>query len=120
MLWNGSPQKKRIQSPGCFHDRHPVYPQLILFHDLFFQYGKSNSINRSPCISLATGEETTSSGYSIYAGTVAKLHPGGKAMYGADNGISPSDIEKYDIQSGTASVLYDSPYHGDYAMCGDL
>lgn len=25
-----------------------------------------------------------------------------------------------DIQSGTAKRLYDSPYHGDYAMCGNL
>jgi hypothetical protein len=41
-------------------------------------------------------------------------------MYGADNGISPSDIEKYDIQKGAASMLYDSPYHGDYPMNGNL
>jgi chitinase len=41
-------------------------------------------------------------------------------MYGADNGLSPSDIEKYDISSGVANLAYDSPYHGDYAMCGNL
>lgn len=71
-------------------------------------------------INLATGAETTSSTASIYAGTVAKLHPAGKAMYGANNGLSPSDIERYDIRNGTALVERDSPYHGDYAMCGDL
>lgn len=72
------------------------------------------------CIAISTGKETLSSGYSIYAGTKAKLHPGGAAVYGADNGLSPSDIEKYSISGGTASYLYDSPYHGDYSMCGDL
>jgi hypothetical protein len=72
------------------------------------------------CINIATGQETRSSGYSIRAGTKAKLHLSGTSIYGADNGLSPSDIEKYDISGGTAAVLYDSPYHGDYSMCGDL
>ena len=67
---------------------------------------------------IATGVETTAS--TIRAGTRARLHPGGVAMYGANNGLSPSDIERYSIDGGTASLLYDSPYHGDYAMCGDL
>jgi chitinase len=72
------------------------------------------------CIKISDGTETTSESWSIRAGTRAKLHPGGTAIYGADNGLSPADIEKYDISGGTASYLYDSPYHGDYAMCGDL
>lgn len=72
------------------------------------------------CIDLATGQETESSGLSIRAGTLAKLHPTQPAIYGADNGLSPSDIEKYDISGGTAAYLYDSPYHGDFSMCGNL
>jgi hypothetical protein len=72
------------------------------------------------CVNIATEAETLSSGMQIYAGTLAKLHPDGTTIYGADNGLSPSDIEKYDISSGTADYLYDSPYHGDYPMCGDL
>lgn len=72
------------------------------------------------CVELATGVETTSGGFSIYAGTKGRLHPSGTSMYGADNGLSPSDIERYDISQGTASVLWDSPYHGDYNMGGDL
>jgi hypothetical protein len=71
-------------------------------------------------LNLQTGAEAPGSGMSIYAGTLGKLHPGGKAMYGANNGLSPSDIEKYDIAAGRVAYLYDSPYHGDYAMCGDL
>lgn len=67
---------------------------------------------------VASGAESTAS--TIRAGTRARLHPGGVAIYGANNGLSPSDIEKYSIAGGTASLLYDSPYHGDYAMCGNL
>jgi chitinase len=72
------------------------------------------------CINIDTEEETLQTGNQIYAGTKAKLHPNGNAIYGANNGLSPSDIEKYSITGGTASYLYDSPYHGDYAMSGDL
>ncbi|MFL5384711.1 MAG: BACON domain-containing protein [Longimicrobiaceae bacterium] len=71
-------------------------------------------------VNLATGLESNGGGYSIYAGTVAKLHPSGDYMYGANRGLSPSDFEKYDIRSGVAQVLYDSPYHGDYAFSGDI
>jgi hypothetical protein len=74
------------------------------------------------CINVTTpyALETEHTGNNIYAGTKAKLHPSGKYVYGADNNVSPSDIEKYNIQNGTAQYLYDSPYHGDYAMNGDL
>ena len=74
------------------------------------------------CINVSTNNalETLHTGNDIYAGTKAKLHPSGKYVYGADNGLSPADIEKYDIQDGTAHYLYDSPYHGDYYMGGDL
>lgn len=71
-------------------------------------------------VNLNTGEVTGGARVTIYAGTLAKLHPNGLSMYGANNGLSPDDIEKYDIQTGTASKLYDSPYHGDYPMCGNL
>ena len=75
------------------------------------------------CMNVTTNnaiESLHTGNHSIYAGTRGKLHPSGKYIYGANNGLSPSDIEKYDIQNGTASYLYDSPYHGDYAMGGDL
>lgn len=71
-------------------------------------------------VHIATNVESNSGWVSIYAGTLARLHPDGQSMYGADNGLSPSDIEKYDISGGPAVYDYDSPYHGDYAMCGNL
>lgn len=71
-------------------------------------------------IEIATNTETLSSGNSIYDSEHARLHPSGNFIYGANNGLSPSDIEKFDLSGGVASYLYDSPYHGDYGMCGDL
>lgn len=71
-------------------------------------------------VEVATNTETPSAYATIYAGTRAKLHPSGNAIYGADNGISPDDIEHYDITSGPVASSYDSPYHGTYPMCGNL
>lgn len=72
------------------------------------------------CLNLETGQETLQTGLFIYGGTLAKSHPDGTKIYGANNGVSPSDIERYDITTGTAVRMYDSPYHGDYPMCGNL
>jgi hypothetical protein len=57
---------------------------------------------------------------SVYARSRIKLHPSGKYVYLADQGVSPSDIEKMDIQGEKPVSLYDSPYHGDYEMGGNL
>lgn len=85
-----------------------------------YAFPEKNQTENIYSINLNTGTVTSSPGFIIYAGTLAKLHPNGLSMYGAYNGISPDDIEKYDLQAGTASKLYDSPYHGDYPMCGNL
>jgi hypothetical protein len=87
-----------------------------------YVFPRRDQWTRIVCLNVSTNNatETLHTGYDIYAGTKAKLHPSGKYIYGADNGLSPSDIEKYDIQNGTAQYLYDSPYHGDYYMGGDL
>lgn len=71
-------------------------------------------------VAIATNTEQLSVGRSIYAGALGRLHPSGNALYTADNGLSPSDIEKWDVTPGVATWLYDSPYHGDYGMCGNL
>lgn len=87
-----------------------------------YVFPRRDQWTRIICINVSTNNamQTAHTGNTIYAGTKAKLHPSGKYVYGADNGLSPSDIEKYDIQNGTASYLYDSPYHGDYGMGGNL
>jgi len=72
-------------------------------------------------IKVASNTETVSPEWMTRAGTLAKLHPSGNRIYAADNGLSPDDIETYDISSGVISKgPVDSPYHGDYDMCGNL
>ncbi|HEU4629092.1 MAG TPA: hypothetical protein VFS08_05080 [Gemmatimonadaceae bacterium] len=71
-------------------------------------------------IELATGNETLSPWPGPYAGARIRLHPSGEYLYSASNGLSPSDFEKYDLRGGTATRLYDSPYHGDYEFGGDV
>ncbi|UWY29618.1 hypothetical protein N4T20_06675 [Flavobacterium sp. TR2] len=71
-------------------------------------------------MNLQDDNEILQSGRQIYAGTKGRLHPSGKYLYGANNGLSPSDLEKYGILNGSAEYLYDSPYHGDYPMNGNL
>ena len=71
-------------------------------------------------VNMTTGAVTIQTGNSIYGGTVAKLHPSGSYLYGANRGLSPSDFEKYDIRGGTAVYMYDSPYHGDYSFGGNV
>lgn len=72
------------------------------------------------CFDIRNGTITDHEAGSITAGSIGKLHPNGKWIYLADRGVSPSDIEKFDISNGNAIALGDSPYHGDYPMCGDL
>lgn len=68
-------------------------------------------------VALATGEVT--SGNSFHA-VWAERHPNGQ-IYGATIGVSPADINRYDLDdAGTASEAYDSPYHGDYPIGGNL
>lgn len=87
-----------------------------------YVFPKENQWTYLRCINMNTldSHEEPSTGNQIYAGTKGRLHPSGKYIYGADNGVSPSDIEKFDIQNGSAKLIYDSPYHGDYPMNGNL
>lgn len=52
--------------------------------------------------------------------TRARLHPGGHAIYGATNGLSPSSIERWSDNQGDLAGGRRSPYHGQYEFCGNL
>lgn len=69
-------------------------------------------------IDVATNTEQLR--YGPRAGTRVRLHPNGVSIYGANNGLSPDDLEHYDIGAGVGTRLRDSPYHGDYPICGNL
>ena len=71
-------------------------------------------------VNIATNTEALVD-WRLYAGAHGKLSTAVDAIYTADNGLSPSDIAKWKLDgSGQASYMGDSPYHGDYAMCGNL
>ncbi|MBK8627806.1 MAG: hypothetical protein IPN86_20255 [Saprospiraceae bacterium] len=93
---------------------------ILAPNNFAYVFPKTDQWETVRCINLQTGIETKSTGNSIYAGTLARLHPSGNYIYGADNGLSPADIEKYDIRNGTLIFMYDSPYHGDYPMGGNI
>jgi hypothetical protein len=93
---------------------------VIAPNNFAYVFPEGNGWCNIHCIDLASGTESLSTGYDINEGTKAKLHPSGIFIYGADNNVSPSDFEKYDISGGTAHYLYDSPYHGDYDFGGDI
>jgi hypothetical protein len=97
-----------------------VYDVVLAANGYAYAFPRTGQWENIRAINISTGKETLSTGSSIYHGTKAKLHPSGSSIYGANNGLSPSDIEKYDISKGNAAFLYDSPYHGDFSMNGDL
>ncbi|MBX0328140.1 protein kinase [Oscillochloris sp. ZM17-4] len=71
-------------------------------------------------IDLSSGREVLGQSNQIYAQTQLALGPDSASLYTADRGLSPSDIAHFDISGDAPVALYDSPYHGDYEMCGDL
>lgn len=97
-----------------------VYDLILAPNDWVYVFPTEDQWTQIRCINLLNGTETNHTGYSIYAETKARLHPSGNYIYGADNGLSPSDFEKYDIRNDTAALLYDSPYHGDFSFGGNI
>ena len=71
-------------------------------------------------VRISDGETHEHEGFSVYGGTIMRIHPIEPWIYAANRGLSPSDIEKYDISTVPTEYVSDSPYHGTYAMCGDL
>ncbi|MCZ0942868.1 MAG: hypothetical protein OXJ53_07425 [Gammaproteobacteria bacterium] len=71
-------------------------------------------------VDLATGAVRKSWGGLIREQTQARLHPSGTRIYGADTGLSPSDLERYSIVDGALRLDYDSPYHGEYEFWGNV
>ena len=70
-----------------------------------------------PILDTATGTVAVAPILGMREGTRARLHPSGTKIYSADRG---SELERYDIGGGDASMAYDSPYGGNYPFCGDL
>lgn len=71
-------------------------------------------------IDPATGTVAEAAGPDVYGGTVLKVHPDGRRLYYAINGLLPQDVGRADIDGAVPQVMGDSRYHGDYPLCGPL
>lgn len=94
----------------------PVKVFSIAIADNGFIYASSD---KGEIISIESVSGAMSTTNTWYVDKI-KMHPWGNYLYGADNFISPMDIRKFDLRNGAVVNMYDSPYHGDYQMCGDI
>lgn len=67
------------------------------------------------CIDVTTSGSQDCQGCQIRSATKIKLDVSENYVYGTDNGLSPSSIEKYDIRDFVAHAMYDAggEPHGD-------
>ena len=109
---------------GTVASTHNVPAQLgdIVLDANGYAYGfpETGSFVGIHVLDTATGVATERYRGGILDRTRAKLHPSGTKIYGASNGVHPTDLERYDIGGGDATKAYDSVYHGDFPFCGDL
>jgi len=72
-------------------------------------------------VNLQSGFEVLSRVQQLYANTRVVLHPDGQFIYGAQNGLSPASIQKFDISKGSVTFIPSMPRSGeDYPACGHL
>lgn len=92
---------------------------LVLANGYVYAVPRYDQWEEIHSIEIASNIETLSA-FPLYAGSVAKMVPSGDYLYTVDRGLSPEDIEKWDLRSGVATYVGNSPYHGDHPLCGDL
>jgi hypothetical protein len=69
-------------------------------------------------IDIATGIEVKQD--LLYRGERFRIHPNGASLYAVESGSYPNDVNRFSIAEGAMKYQYDSPYHGDYSICGPL
>ena len=112
-----------------------VLDVILAGNGYVYAFPRTDQWEHVRCVSIATNTETPHTGNRIYAGSIGRLHPGGAWVYSANNGLSPSDIEKFSISGGTAaSVRLSVPrglqhvwqpvdlgeWHTIYTKCGNV
>jgi hypothetical protein len=73
--------------------------------------GPTSSIN------LSSGSVSTT---SFNYGSGGRYNSATKAIYALQNGLSPNDLNRYDVSGGPIAGVTDSVYHGDFLMCGNV
>jgi hypothetical protein len=74
----------------------------------------------SIALSINIGTGAVSSRSITFTGTATRYNAAVNSIYGTREGISPDDIERYDISSGPIANQTDSIYHGDFNICGPI
>lgn len=69
---------------------------------------------------LETGQLEKAYDFSIYARSRLKIDPSGNYLFCANTTIMPSGVTKVDISGGLAKYSNNLPYHGDFAIAGDV
>lgn len=71
-------------------------------------------------VSVNIGSGAVTPNQSVFYGTGGRFNAAVNSIYGTRDGISPNDIEKYDISTGPITAQSDSVYHGDFPVCGPV
>jgi uncharacterized protein (TIGR03437 family) len=82
-----------------------------------YTYGSGYS-GSPQSLNLATGQTTPNT--AAFSMTGAKLNPALNVIYGARDGTSPNDVERWEISTGPVTKETDSPYHGDFCIYGPV
>ena len=86
---------------------------LVVFSHYIYTLKNTDNWSNLYSINMDTSDVGTLKMASYGKGRII-VNPEQKSLYIMNNGVSPGDIDKFDISDGNASELYDSPYHGDY------
>lgn len=111
-----------LKSAGTFNVAYPVHRLVATNAGIIVTSGTGSSLDG---LAVIDGPKKTLSGTCrmIWGSSSIRLHPDQTRVYTGDNAISPGDFHcvlftKKDKNNQYEN--YDSPYHGDYPMGGDL
>ena len=71
-------------------------------------------------VDLDAGVEVFGMMDGLSSGSRAALHPSGDVVYAVAPHVSPTDLHRFNIESGEMTYGYDSIYHGNYEPCDNL
>ena len=96
-----------------------VYDVVLAGNGYAYAFPSGNQLESIRYINLETGVEALGAG-DIYGGTRAKLHAGGKSIYGINCTLSPPNIQRYDITNLAPVSVHSYPPYYEFQLGGDL
>lgn len=83
-----------------------------------YMFPGTNGYEDLYALDIETGTEAIS-GTLLFNKARARLHPEEDRLYLATQ-LTPSDIKRYNILDPSTAFAYDSPYHGEHPVCGNI